>query len=67
MIEAVRTFTTEEEVIVEWTVSKPEVTEYVVEWYEEMETDPFSRSWQYISNSTKWKPNKSTFIYKLQL
>ncbi|XP_065595933.1 interleukin-31 receptor subunit alpha [Cyrtonyx montezumae] len=61
IIEAVRTFTTEEEIILEWTVSDPEVTEYVAEWYEEMETDPFSRSWQYISNSTKWKANKKNF------
>ncbi|NWZ31747.1 IL31R protein, partial [Asarcornis scutulata] len=61
IIETVRTFTTNEEMIVEWIASEPEVTEYVVEWYEELETDPFSRSWQYISNSTKWKANKKIF------
>ncbi|NXC41235.1 IL31R protein, partial [Penelope pileata] len=61
IIETVRTFTTTEEMIVEWIASEPEVTEYVVEWYEELETDPFSRSWQYISNSTKWKANKKNF------
>lgn len=66
-IEAVRTFTTNEEVVVEWITSKPEVTEYVVEWYQELETDPFGRSWQYISNSTSWKTSKSMFIYQLQL
>lgn len=65
IIETVRTVTTNEEMIVEWIASEPEVTEYVVEWYEELETDPFSKSWQYISNSTKWKANKSMFIYKL--
>ncbi|KAK2521141.1 Il31ra [Columba guinea] len=43
-IEAVRTFTTNEEVVVEWITSKPEVTEYVVEWYQELETDPFEPS-----------------------
>ncbi|NXP50535.1 IL31R protein, partial [Heliornis fulica] len=61
IIETSRTFTTNEEVVVEWTVSRPEVTEYVVEWYEEMEMDPFSRSWQYVSNSTIWKANKKNF------
>ncbi|PKK24823.1 interleukin 31 receptor A [Columba livia] len=60
-IEAVRTFTTNEEVVVEWITSKPEVTEYVVEWYQELETDPFGRSWQYISNSTSWKTSKKNF------
>ncbi|NWQ77494.1 IL31R protein, partial [Columbina picui] len=61
IIEAVRTFTTNEEVVVEWIASKPEVTEYVIEWYQELETDPFGRSWQYISNSTNWKTNKKNF------
>ncbi|NXU49146.1 IL31R protein, partial [Turnix velox] len=61
IIETVKTFRTNEEVEVEWTVSEPEVTEYVVEWYEELETDPFSRSWQYVSNSTNWKTNKRNF------
>ncbi|XP_014820304.1 PREDICTED: interleukin-31 receptor subunit alpha isoform X2 [Calidris pugnax] len=61
LIETVRTFTTNEEVVVEWITSEPEVDEYVVEWYEELETGPLSRSWQYISNSTNWKTNKRDF------
>uniref|UniRef100_A0A8B9FXS6 Interleukin 31 receptor A n=1 Tax=Amazona collaria TaxID=241587 RepID=A0A8B9FXS6_9PSIT len=61
VIETVRTFTTSEEVVVEWVAFEPEVTEYVVEWYEELETDPFGRSWQYVSNSTNWKTNKKNF------
>uniref|UniRef100_A0A8C3J8W6 Fibronectin type-III domain-containing protein n=1 Tax=Calidris pygmaea TaxID=425635 RepID=A0A8C3J8W6_9CHAR len=61
LIETVRTFTTNEEVVVEWITSEPEVDEYVVEWYEELETEPFSRSWQYVSNSTNWKTNKRDF------
>ncbi|XP_010310315.2 interleukin-31 receptor subunit alpha isoform X1 [Balearica regulorum gibbericeps] len=61
IIETVRTFRTNEEVVVEWTASEPEVTKYVVEWYEEMETDPFGRSWQYVSNSTRWKTNRKNF------
>ncbi|XP_010191138.1 PREDICTED: interleukin-31 receptor subunit alpha [Mesitornis unicolor] len=61
IIETVRTFTTNEEVVVEWIASEPEVTEYVVEWYKELETDPFGRSWQYVSNSTNWKTNKKNF------
>ncbi|XP_074934349.1 interleukin-31 receptor subunit alpha [Phalacrocorax aristotelis] len=61
IIETVRTFTTNEEVVVEWIASEPEVTEYVVEWYEELETDPSRRSWQYVSSSTNWKTNKKNF------
>ncbi|XP_009952695.1 PREDICTED: interleukin-31 receptor subunit alpha-like, partial [Leptosomus discolor] len=61
VIETVRTFTTNEEVFVEWIASESEVTEYVVEWYKELETDPFGRSWQYVSNSTNWKTNKKNF------
>ncbi|NXX18720.1 IL31R protein, partial [Podargus strigoides] len=61
IIETMRTFTTNEEVAVEWIASEPEVTDYVVEWYEELGTDHFGRSWQYVSNSTKWKTNKRNF------
>ncbi|XP_017666789.1 PREDICTED: probable ATP-dependent RNA helicase DDX4 isoform X3 [Lepidothrix coronata] len=56
-----RTLPSNEEVVVEWVVSKPEATEYVVEWFEDLEMDPFSRSWQYVSNSTNWKTNKKNF------
>lgn len=62
MIETVITSTTNEEVVVQWITSGPETTKYVVEWYEELEMDPFGRSWEYVSNSTEWKNNKSTFI-----
>ncbi|XP_005489845.1 interleukin-31 receptor subunit alpha isoform X2 [Zonotrichia albicollis] len=61
MIEKVVTSTTNEEVVVQWKTSEPETTKYVVEWYEELEMDPFGRSWQYVSNSTKWKINKKNF------
>ncbi|XP_053859329.1 interleukin-31 receptor subunit alpha isoform X1 [Vidua macroura] len=61
MIEKVVTSTTNEEVVVQWITSEPETTKYVVEWYEELEMDPFGRSWQYMSNSTKWKNNKKNF------
>ncbi|XP_063996078.1 interleukin-31 receptor subunit alpha [Pogoniulus pusillus] len=58
IIETLRTFTTNEEVVVEWRASEAEVTEYIVEWYEDLETNPFGRSWQYVTNSTVWKTNK---------
>ncbi|XP_041884264.1 interleukin-31 receptor subunit alpha isoform X1 [Corvus kubaryi] len=61
VIETVTTSTTNEEVVVQWKTSEPEPAKYVVEWYEESEMDPFGRSWQYISNSTKWKNNKKNF------
>ncbi|KFP87687.1 Interleukin-31 receptor subunit alpha, partial [Acanthisitta chloris] len=61
MIETVSTSLTNEEVVVEWTASKPEASEYVVEWYEELVTDPFGRSWQYVLNSTKWTTSKKNF------
>ncbi|NWZ61255.1 IL31R protein, partial [Acrocephalus arundinaceus] len=61
MIETVITSMTNEEVVVQWITSEPETTKYVVEWYEELEMDPFGRSWQYVSNSTEWKNNKKNF------
>ncbi|KAL9822328.1 interleukin-31 receptor subunit alpha isoform 2-T3 [Geothlypis trichas] len=61
MIEKVVASTTNEEMVVQWITSEPETTKYVVEWYEELEMDPFGRSWQYVSNSTKWKSNKKIF------
>ncbi|XP_041326841.1 interleukin-31 receptor subunit alpha isoform X1 [Pyrgilauda ruficollis] len=61
MIEKVVTSTTNEELVVQWITSEPETTKYVVEWYEELEMDPFGRSWQYVSNSTKWNSNKKNF------
>ncbi|NXQ51341.1 IL31R protein, partial [Catharus fuscescens] len=60
-IETLMTSTTNEEVVVQWITSEPETTKYVVEWYEELEMDPFGRSWQYVSNSTEWKNNKKNF------
>lgn len=62
VIETVKASTTNEEVVVEWTAPEPKPTKYVVEWYEELEMDPFGRSWQYVSNSREWKNNKSMFI-----
>ncbi|NXY14849.1 IL31R protein, partial [Atrichornis clamosus] len=61
IIETVGTFMTNEDVVVEWMASEPEATGYVVEWYEELEMDPFGRSWQYVSNSTSWKTDKKNF------
>ncbi|XP_005531217.1 PREDICTED: interleukin-31 receptor subunit alpha [Pseudopodoces humilis] len=61
MIETMITSTLNEEVVVQWKTSDPETTTYVVEWYEELETDPFVRSWQYVSNSTEWKNNRKNF------
>ncbi|KAJ7412093.1 hypothetical protein BTVI_47665 [Pitangus sulphuratus] len=61
IIETVRTFPSNEEVVVEWVASKSKATEYVVEWYEDLEMDPFARSWQYVLNSTTWKTNKKNF------
>ncbi|NWT10630.1 IL31R protein, partial [Vireo altiloquus] len=61
MIQSVTASTTNEKVVVQWITSEPEPTKYVVEWYEELKMDPFDRSWQYVSNSTKWKNNKINF------
>ncbi|XP_050185883.1 interleukin-31 receptor subunit alpha [Myiozetetes cayanensis] len=61
IIETVNTPPSNEEVIVEWVTSKPKATEYVIEWYEDLEMDPFARSWQYVLNSTTWKTNKKNF------
>ncbi|KAM9368057.1 interleukin-31 receptor subunit alpha [Phaethornis superciliosus] len=61
IIKSVRTSTTNEDVVVEWIASEPKVTRYVVEWYEELETEPLRRSWQYVLNSTNWKTNRKNF------
>ncbi|NWX35653.1 IL31R protein, partial [Notiomystis cincta] len=61
MIGTVMTSITNEEVVVQWITSEPAATKYVVEWYEELEMDPFGRSWQYVSNSTEWKNKKKNF------
>ncbi|NXA86640.1 IL31R protein, partial [Melanocharis versteri] len=60
-IETVMASTTNEEVVVQWITSEPKTTNYVVEWYEESEKNPFGRSWQYVSSSTEWKSNKKNF------
>ncbi|NXE91310.1 IL31R protein, partial [Menura novaehollandiae] len=61
VIETVGTFMTNEDVVVEWIASEPGATGYVVEWYEELEMDPFVRSWQRVPNSTNWKTDKKNF------
>ncbi|KAM8793352.1 LOW QUALITY PROTEIN: interleukin-31 receptor subunit alpha-like [Eudromia elegans] len=61
VIESVRTFTADEEMVVEWMTSRSERSRYVVEWQENLEMDSFHRSWQYVSNSTNWRTNKKTF------
>ncbi|NWT00288.1 IL31R protein, partial [Mionectes macconnelli] len=61
IIETARTCPSNEEVVVEWVTSKPKAAEYVVEWYEDLEMDPFGRSWQYVLNSTNWKTSKKNF------
>ncbi|NXA32361.1 IL31R protein, partial [Eudromia elegans] len=61
VIESVRTFTADEEVVVEWMASRSEISRYVVEWQEDLEMDSFHRSWQYVSNSTNWRTKKKTF------
>ncbi|EMP41368.1 Putative ATP-dependent RNA helicase DDX4, partial [Chelonia mydas] len=60
-IDTVRTFTLNEQMVVEWEASVSEVSRYVIEWYEELETEPMGRSWQYILNTTKWTAQKGAF------
>ncbi|XP_067425114.1 interleukin-31 receptor subunit alpha [Emydura macquarii macquarii] len=61
LIDTVRTLTLNEQMVVEWEASVSEVSRYVIEWYEELETEPLGRSWQYISNTTKWTAQKGAF------
>ncbi|CAM4555528.1 unnamed protein product [Lepidochelys olivacea] len=60
-IDTVRTLTLNEQMVVEWEASVSEVSRYVIEWYEELETEPLGRSWQYILNTTKWTAQKGAF------
>nr|XP_006139618.1 interleukin-31 receptor subunit alpha [Pelodiscus sinensis]XP_006139619.1 interleukin-31 receptor subunit alpha [Pelodiscus sinensis]XP_006139621.1 interleukin-31 receptor subunit alpha [Pelodiscus sinensis]XP_006139622.1 interleukin-31 receptor subunit alpha [Pelodiscus sinensis]XP_014437250.1 interleukin-31 receptor subunit alpha [Pelodiscus sinensis]XP_025035455.1 interleukin-31 receptor subunit alpha [Pelodiscus sinensis] len=61
LIDTMRTFTLNERMVVEWESSVSEVSKYVIEWYEELETKPSARSWQYISNITRWTAQKDAF------
>ncbi|XP_065455031.1 interleukin-31 receptor subunit alpha isoform X2 [Chrysemys picta bellii] len=60
-IDTVRTLTLNEQMVVEWEASVSEISRYVIEWYEELETEPLGRSWQYILNTTKWTAQKDAF------
>uniref|UniRef100_A0A8C0IPJ3 Interleukin 31 receptor A n=1 Tax=Chelonoidis abingdonii TaxID=106734 RepID=A0A8C0IPJ3_CHEAB len=50
-----------EQMVVEWEASVSEINRYVIEWYEELETEALGRSWQYILNTTKWTAKKDAF------
>uniref|UniRef100_A0A8C6YLV5 Interleukin 31 receptor A n=1 Tax=Nothoprocta perdicaria TaxID=30464 RepID=A0A8C6YLV5_NOTPE len=60
-VESVRTFTADEEVVVEWMPSRSEISRYVVEWYEDLQMHSLHRSWQYVSNAINWRTSKKTF------
>ncbi|KAJ6669917.1 hypothetical protein lerEdw1_000466 [Lerista edwardsae] len=46
-----------EEMVVEWETSGFNGTDYVIEWYDELETDVYKRSWKYV-NVTNWTSPK---------
>ncbi|XP_077203258.1 interleukin-31 receptor subunit alpha [Paroedura picta] len=50
-----------EQMVVEWETSDPDIHNYVVEWYDLSDTDPYERSWQYVRNTTRWTFNKGAF------
>nr|XP_034956682.1 interleukin-31 receptor subunit alpha isoform X2 [Zootoca vivipara] len=50
-----------EQLFLEWETSELEINEYIIEWYNELETDPYNRSWEYITNVTNWTFPKGTF------
>ncbi|XP_014449540.1 interleukin-31 receptor subunit alpha [Alligator mississippiensis] len=58
-IDSVWTFTLRKKMIVTWEASS--VNEYVIEWYKEWDTEPFNRSWQYVSNTTNWTSQEGAF------
>ncbi|XP_066474204.1 interleukin-31 receptor subunit alpha [Tiliqua scincoides] len=50
-----------EEMVVEWETTCSNITDYVIEWYDELEKDIYKRSWQYVRNVTKWTSPKRAF------
>ncbi|CAI5787556.1 interleukin-31 receptor subunit alpha [Podarcis lilfordi] len=50
-----------EHLFLEWETSELEINEYIIEWYNELETDPYNRSWEYITNVTNWTFPTGTF------
>uniref|UniRef100_A0A8C8R5K5 Interleukin 31 receptor A n=1 Tax=Pelusios castaneus TaxID=367368 RepID=A0A8C8R5K5_9SAUR len=61
LIVSVRALTLNKQMVVEWEASASEVSSYIIEWYEELKTEPLDRSWQYLSNTTKWTAQKGIF------
>ncbi|XP_061473988.1 interleukin-31 receptor subunit alpha [Rhineura floridana] len=50
-----------EQLFLEWKASDLEINEYIIEWYDELETDPYKRSWQNIRKATNWTSPKGAF------
>ncbi|XP_025027079.1 interleukin-31 receptor subunit alpha [Python bivittatus] len=50
-----------EEMILTWDPTDSEINGYIIEWYDELETDPDKRSWDRITNITEWTSPKGIF------
>ncbi|XP_016846353.1 interleukin-31 receptor subunit alpha [Anolis carolinensis] len=50
----------EEQMFLEWETSDLEIQNYIIEWY--YEPDSIKRSWQKVTNITKWTSPKGAFI-----
>ncbi|XP_074850384.1 interleukin-31 receptor subunit alpha [Carettochelys insculpta] len=61
LIDTMRTFTLNDQMVVEWEASLSKVSSFVIEWSEELETELWHRSWQYVSNTTSWTAQKDSF------
>ncbi|XP_020661200.3 interleukin-31 receptor subunit alpha [Pogona vitticeps] len=51
-----------EQIILEWEPSDLDINGYVIEWYNDLEPNSYKRSWQKITNVTKWTFPKGAFI-----
>ncbi|XP_063151719.1 LOW QUALITY PROTEIN: interleukin-31 receptor subunit alpha [Candoia aspera] len=50
-----------EEMFLTWDSTGSEINGYIIEWFDELERDPYKRSWHRITNITEWISPKGIF------
>ncbi|KAM6224351.1 LOW QUALITY PROTEIN: interleukin-31 receptor subunit alpha [Rhynchocyon petersi] len=53
-IEAMQAWLTEDQLVVEWKSSNPEVDRWLVEWVPDLDSEPTTFSWEYVSQARNW-------------
>ncbi|GAB5566881.1 interleukin-6 receptor subunit beta isoform X1 [Prionailurus iriomotensis] len=53
-IEAMQACLTQDQLVVEWRSSAPEVDTWMVEWFPDLDSEPSTFSWESVSQATNW-------------